>query len=43
MCVWGGVIEINGVSSEGAIRTMEASEVGEGERWAAGAGLPDIP
>lgn len=40
--VCGGVIEINGVSSEGAIRTMEASEVGEGER-AAGAGLPDIP
>lgn len=36
---WWGVIEINGVRSEGAIRTMEGSKKGEREgerrRWSA--------
>lgn len=44
VCV-GGVIEINGVRSKGAIRTMEGSKRvggGGGERRA-GAGLPGIP
>lgn len=34
----GGVIEINGVRSEGAIRTMEGSKEGRD-----GSGLPGIP
>lgn len=46
MCVLGGVMEINGVRSKGAIRTMEGSKRvgggGGGERRA-GAGLPGIP
>ena len=47
MCVCWGVMEINGVRSKGAIRTMEGSKRGgggerRGERGA-GAGLPGIP